>query len=172
MDGARIFNASAATGKPVSEIAAKVDTVMFCLSKALGAPAGSIVAGPARLIEKGRLLRKRLGGAMRQVGVLAAAGLVALEESPKCLGIDHANAQLLAQRLQNIDGVTVRPVETNIVVFDLPEGCSPRDTSLALKARGILMNPVNNQFMRAVTHYDVSREQCVEAVDAIAEILR
>jgi threonine aldolase len=172
MDGARIFNASAATGRSVSEIATKVDTVMFCLSKALGAPAGSIVAGPARLIDKGRLLRKRLGGAMRQVGVLASAGLVALEESPKCLGIDHANAQLLAQRLQDIDGVTVRPVETNIVVFDLPGGCSPRDTSQALKARGILMNPVNNQFMRAVTHYDVSREQCIEAVDALAEILR
>src|SRR6202166_4901926 len=118
MDGARIFNASVATGKPVSEIAAKVDTVMFCLSKALGAPAGSIVAGPAQLIEKGRLLRKRLGGAMRQVGVLAAAGLVALEESPKCLKVDHANAQLLARRLQQIDGVTVRSVETNIVIFD------------------------------------------------------
>jgi len=171
MDGARIFNASAATGRPVSEIAAKVDTVMFCLSKALGAPAGSIVAGPAKLIDKGRLLRKRLGGAMRQVGVLAAAGLVALEESPKCLRIDHANAQLLAQRLGQIDGVTVRPVETNIVIFDLPNGCSPRDTSQALKTRGILMNPVNNQFMRAVTHYDVSRDQCNEAVDALAEIL-
>jgi threonine aldolase len=171
MDGARIFNASTATGRPVSEIAAKVDTVMFCLSKALGAPAGSIVAGPAKLIDKGRLLRKRLGGAMRQVGVLAAAGLIALEESPGCLKIDHANAQLFAQRLQTINGVTVRPVETNIVIFDLPEGCSPGDMSLALKARGILMNPVNNQFMRAVTHYDVNREQCVEAVDALAEIL-
>ena len=171
MDGARIFNASAATGRPVSEIAAKVDTVMFCLSKALGAPAGSIVAGPAHLIDKGRLLRKRLGGAMRQVGVLAAAGLVALEESPKCLKIDHANAQLLAQRLQKIDGVKVRPVETNIVIFDLPEGCSPHGTSQALKAHGILMNPLNNQFMRAVTHYDVSRDQCIEAVDALAEIL-
>jgi threonine aldolase len=171
MDGARIFNASATTGRPVSEIAAKVDTVMFCLSKALGAPAGSIVAGPAKLIDKGRLLRKRLGGAMRQVGVLAAAGLVALEESPKCLKIDHANAQLLAQRLRQVDGVQVRPVETNIVIFDLPEGCSPRDTSQALKTRGILMNPVNNQFMRAVTHYDVSRDQCIEAVDALTEIL-
>jgi threonine aldolase len=172
MDGARIFNASVATGKPVSEIAAKVDTVMFCLSKALGAPAGSIVAGPAQLIEKGRLLRKRLGGAMRQVGVLAAAGLVALEESPKCLKVDHANAQLLARRLQQIDGVTVRSVETNIVIFDLPEGRSPRDTSLAMKTRGILINPVNNQFMRAVTHYDVSREQCIQAVDALTEILK
>jgi threonine aldolase len=171
MDGARIFNASTATGMPISEIAAKVDTVMFCLSKALGAPAGSIVAGPANLIEKGRLLRKRLGGAMRQVGVLAAAGLVALEESPKCLHIDHANAQLLAELLQQIEGVTVRPVETNIVIFDLPEGRSPRQTSLALKTRGILINPVNNQFMRAVTHYDVSRAQCIEAVDALADIL-
>jgi threonine aldolase len=172
MDGARIFNASTATGRPVSEIAAKADTVMFCLSKALGAPAGSIVAGPARLIERGRLLRKRLGGGMRQVGVLAAAGLVALEESPRCLAVDHANAQLIARRLQQMDGVSVRPVETNIVIFDLPEGCSPRDTSLALKARGILMNSVNNQFMRAVTHYDVSREQCIQAVDALAGILK
>jgi threonine aldolase len=171
MDGARIFNASAASGRLVSEIAAKVDTVMFCLSKALGAPAGSIVAGPAKLIDRGRLFRKRLGGAMRQVGVLAAAGLIALEESPKCLKIDHANAQLLAQRLGRIDGVTVRPVETNIVIFDLPAGCSPRDTSQALKERGILMNPVNNQFMRAVTHYDVSRDHCIEAIDALAEIL-
>jgi threonine aldolase len=109
---------------------------------------------------------------MRQVGVLAAAGLVALEESPKCLKVDHANAQLLARRLQQIDGVTVRSVETNIVIFDLPEGRSPRDTSLAMKTRGILINPVNNQFMRAVTHYDVSREQCIQAVDALAEILK
>ncbi len=171
MDGARIFNASTATGKPVSTIAAKADTVMFCLSKALGAPVGSIVAGPARLIEEGRLLRKRLGGGMRQVGVLAAAGLIALEESPKCLAIDHANARLIGERLQRIDGVRVRPIETNIVIFDLPEGCSPSETSRALKERGVLMNPVNNEFMRAVTHYDVSREQCIEAVDALADVL-
>ena len=172
MDGARIFNASVATGKPVREIAAKVDTVMFCLSKALGAPAGSILAGPAPLIERGRLLRKRLGGAMRQVGVLAAAGFVALEESPKCLHVDHANAQFLAHRLSQIDGVTVRPVETNIVIFDLPARCSPGATSAALKERGVLMNAVNNQFMRAVTHYDVDRQDCIEAIDALQEIVR
>lgn len=172
MDGARIFNAASATGKPVSRIAQKADTVMFCLSKALGAPVGSILAGPEKLIEKGRLYRKRLGGGMRQVGVLAAAGLIALEESPKCLGVDHANARLMAEKLSRIDGVKVRPVETNIVIFDLPAGCSPRDTSAALKERGVLMNAVNNQFVRAVTHYDVSREQCIEAVDALAEILR
>jgi threonine aldolase len=171
IDGARIFNASTATGLPVSRIAHKADTVMFCLSKGLGAPVGSMVAGPNHLIEKGRLLRKRLGGAMRQAGVLAAAGLIALEESPRCLGVDHANAQLLAGKLRQIDGVTVRPVETNIVIFDLPVGSSPRDTSAALRDRGILMNAVNNQFMRAVTHYDVSREQCAEAADALHEIL-
>ena len=123
MDGARIFNASAATGRPVREIAAKVDTVMFCLSKALGAPAGSMLAGPANADRaKGGFCASGWAAAMRQVGVLAAAGLIALEETPKCLGIDHANAQLLAQRLRRIEGVTVRPVETNIVIFDLPEG--------------------------------------------------
>jgi threonine aldolase len=141
------------------------------LSKALGAPAGSIVAGPARLIERGRLLRKRLGGGMRQVGVLAAAGLVALEESPKCLHVDHANAQFLAKRLACIDGITVRPVETNIVVFDLPARCSPRAAAAALKERGVLLNAVNDQFMRAVTHYDVSREDCAEAIDVLAEVI-
>ncbi len=172
MDGARVFNASVASGKPVREIAAKADTVMFCLSKALGAPVGSILAGPAKLIARGRLLRKRLGGAMRQVGVLAAAGLIALEESPKGLHADHANARLIAERLSRIDGVTVRPVETNIVIFDLPAELPPGIAVAGLKARGILMNAVNNRFMRAVTHYDVSREQCIEAVDALEEAIR
>jgi threonine aldolase len=171
MDGARVFNASVATGKPVREIVAKVDTVMFCLSKALGAPAGSMLAGPAKLIDRGRLLRKRLGGGMRQVGVLAAAGLVALEESPKCLHVDHANAQFLARRLAQIDGVTVRPVETNIVIFDLPARRSPSATAAALKERGVLLNAVNGRFMRAVTHYDVSREDCAQAIGALEEII-
>ena len=172
MDGARVFNAWTETGKPVSEIAAKVDTVMFCLSKGLGAPSGSILAGPAKLIHRGRLLRKRLGGGMRQVGVLAAAGLIALEESPKCLHLDHANAQLIAKTLSRLEGVTVSPIETNIVIFKLPEQYSPNDVSADLKARGVLMNAVNNQFMRAVTHYDVSREECLQAVDALEEVLR
>jgi threonine aldolase len=172
MDGARIFNAAEATGCSVSRIASKVDTVMFCLSKALGAPVGSMLAGPGKLIDEGRLLRKRLGGAMRQVGVLAAAGLVALEESPKCLAADHANAQLLADRLRRIDGVTVMPVETNIVIFDpAGTGIEPRLVSEACKARGVLINAVNNRVIRAVTHYDVTREQCLEAVGALEEAL-
>jgi threonine aldolase len=172
MDGARIFNAAEATGRSVSEIAASADTVMFCLSKALGAPVGSILAGPGKLMDKGRLLRKRLGGAMRQVGVLAAAGLIALEESPKGLAADHANARYLAQRLSAMDGVRVRPVATNIVVFDLPADKSPVAVSAALKTRGVLMNAVNGEFMRAVTHYDVSRDQCTGAMDALEEVLR
>jgi threonine aldolase len=131
-----------------------------------------MVAGPAKLIDKGRLLRKRLGGAMRQVGVLAAAGLVALEESPRCLHVDHANAQFLAKKLTDLDGITVRPVETNIVIFDLPAGHSPRATAVALKERGVLINAVNDEFMRAVTHYDVSREDCIDAIGAIEEVLR
>ena len=171
LDGARIFNAAVAIGSTVARIAAKADTVMFCLSKALGAPAGSIVAGPKRLIDEGRLLRKRLGGAMRQVGVLAAAGLIALDESPKGLATDHANAQLFAQKLRGIRGVRVNPVATNIVIFHLPEGFSPRETSDALRVRGVLLNPVNNLFLRALTHYDVSREQCMEAAEALDEVL-
>ena len=171
MDGARVFNAAEAAGRPVSEIVAKVDTVMFCLSKALGAPAGSILAGPRKLIDKGRLLRKRLGGGMRQSGILAAAALIAIDESPKGLAADHANARYLAERLGVIDGIRVFPVETNIVIFDVSEtGLSPKEISAALKQRGVLMNGVNDKLMRAVTHYDVTKEQCAEAIDALEEV--
>jgi threonine aldolase len=171
MDGARVFNAAEAAGRPVSEIVAKVDTVMFCLSKALGAPAGSILAGPRKLIDKGRLLRKRLGGGMRQSGILAAAGLIAIDESPKGLAADHANARYLADRLRALDGISVFPVETNIVIFEVSgTGLSPKEISAALKQRGVLMNGVNDKLMRAVTHYDVTREQCDEAIDALEEV--
>jgi threonine aldolase len=171
MDGARVFNASAACGIPVSRIVEKVDTVMFCLSKALGAPAGSMLAGPRHLIDKGRLLRKRLGGGMRQAGVLAAPALIALEESPKGLAADHANAQLLAERLRAIDGIQVMPVETNIVIFDVSgTGMRPREISAELKKRGVLMNGVNERLMRAVTHYDVTGAECAEAVERLSSV--
>ena len=121
LDGARIFNAAVATGRAVSELCRQADTVMFCLSKGLGAPAGSMLAGPKELIDEGRLHRKRLGGGMRQVGVLAAAGLIALEEMPKRLGEDHANAKLLAQGLAATPGIQAWPgkTHTNIIVFDV-----------------------------------------------------
>jgi threonine aldolase len=172
MDGARIFNASAALGLPVHEIASRADTVMFCLSKALGAPAGSMLAGPADLIAKGRLYRKRLGGGMRQAGILAAAGLVALEESPAKLPVDHANARFLAEGLARIPGIQVDPakVDTNIVVFDISAtGLAPADVSAHLRRRGVLMNAINQRCLRAVTHYDVDRAQCAQAVEAVSE---
>jgi threonine aldolase len=174
MDGARIFNASAATGIPVSEIAAPADTVMFCLSKGLGAPAGSILAGPAKSIAKGRLYRKRLGGGMRQVGVLAAACLVALEESPPRLVQDHCNAKFLAEGLGRIPGIQIDPrrVATNVVVFDVSEtGIVPAEISARLKQRGVLMNPINERQVRAVTHYDVDRQACAQALEALAEAI-
>ena len=174
MDGARIFNASTALGLPVHEIAAHADTVMFCLSKALGAPAGSMLAGPADLIAKGRLYRKRLGGGMRQAGILAAAGLVALEESPAKLVTDHANARFLAEGLARIPGIQVDPakVDTNIVVFDISAtGLAPADVSAQLNRRGVLMNAINQRCLRAVTHYDVDRAQCAQAVEAVSESL-
>jgi threonine aldolase len=174
MDGARIFNASAALGLPVHEIASRADTVMFCMSKALGAPAGSMLAGPADLMAKGRLYRKRLGGGMRQAGILAAAGLVALEESPAKLDVDHANARFLAEGLARIPGIQVDPakVDTNIVVFDISaSGLAPADVSAHLRRRGVLMNAINQRCLRAVTHYDVDRAQCAQAVEAVSESL-
>jgi threonine aldolase len=173
MDGARLFNAAEAAGLPVSRIVAKVDTVTFCLSKALGAPVGSMLAGPKHLMDEGRLLRKRLGGGMRQAGILAAAGLIAMEDSPKGLAADHANARFIADRLSVMDGLRVHPVETNIVIFDVSAmGRLSKEISAALKERGVIMNGFTNKLMRAVTHYDVTRDQCAQAMDALEEVLR
>jgi len=173
MDGARVFNAAAACGRSVKQIAAKVDTLTFCLSKALGAPMGSIVAGSRQLIDKARLYRKRLGGGMRQAGVLAAAGLIALEEGPKELPNDHANAVFLAGELAKIRGLRVTPAVTNIVVFDVSAaGLAPKEISARLKERGVRMNGFNDRMMRALTHRDVTREQCATAAAELDVILR
>jgi threonine aldolase len=173
MDGARIFNASVATGVPVRTIAAGVDTVMFCLSKGLGAPVGSLVAGSAEAIAKGRLYRKRLGGGMRQAGILAAAGLVALEQMPQRLAEDHANARLFAERIARSPGVRVdlNKAQTNIVMVDVSgTGLPAARISEMLKREGVLMNPVGSDRLRAVTHYDVSRSDCEHAADLVVEI--
>jgi threonine aldolase len=133
-----------------------------------------MLAGPADLIAKGRLYRKRLGGGMRQAGILAAAGLVALEESPAKLVADHANARFLAEGLARIPGIHVDPakVDTNIVVFDISAtGLAPADVSAQLSRRGVLMNAINQRCLRAVTHYDVDRAQCAQAVEAVSESL-
>ena len=173
MDGARVFNAAEALGAPVREIVAPVDTVMFCLSKALGAPVGSMLAGTRADIERGRLYRKRLGGGMRQAGVLAAAGLIALEEHPRLLRRDHENARFLAQALARIPGISIDPraVETNILIFDISgTGLSTAEFSARLKSRGVLFNGVNTREMRIVTHYDVDRAGCERALEAIEQV--
>lgn len=168
MDGARVFNAAAACGRPVAEIVKHVDTVMFCLSKALGAPVGSMLVGTKEKIDEGRLLRKRLGGGMRQAGVLASAGLIALEETPKRLPEDHANARYLAGEIAKIPGMTVGPVESNIVIFEVSRPSS--EISAELRERGVLMNGISPQKMRAVTHYDVTRQDCEKAAAVLAEV--
>ncbi|MBI5083720.1 MAG: aminotransferase class I/II-fold pyridoxal phosphate-dependent enzyme [Acidobacteria bacterium] len=174
MDGARVFNAAVAASLPVSRICAQVDTVMCCLSKALGAPVGSMLAGPKSVIDQGRLYRKRLGGGMRQAGILAAAGLIALERMPLRLQEDHANAKLVASGLAAIPGIRVEPETpaTNIVIFDISAtGKSSQEISAALKARGVLINGINPTTMRAVTHYDVDRRGCETALAALAEVV-
>jgi threonine aldolase len=174
MDGARVFNAAAAMNVQVREIVAPVDTVMFCLSKALGAPVGSMLAGNSSLIAKGRLYRKRLGGGMRQAGVLAAAGLIALEDTPQRLADDHANARFLAEGLAGVPGIQIDPrkVATNIVVFDVSgTGRASAEISARLKARGVLINGINERLMRAVTHYDATRADCAQALEAVAGAL-
>lgn len=173
LDGARIFNAATFLKRPVAELVAGADTVMFCLSKGLGAPVGSLLAGSAEAIAQARLYRKRLGGGMRQAGVLAAAGLIALEQMPSRLEEDHHNARLLAEALAGLPGVRVRHrVETNIVIFDVSGvGLTAGQFSARLKERGVLINPLNDRELRLVTHYDVSREDCLRAAEALAEVV-
>jgi len=173
LDGARIFNAAAYLGRPVRELAAPVDTVMFCLSKGLGAPVGSLVVGEQEAIERGRLYRKRLGGGMRQAGVLAAAGLIALEEMPRRLDQDHDNARFLARELARMPGIALDPdrVETNIVIFDIGgTGLATAEFSARLKARGVLMNGIDPTRMRMLTHFDVTRRDCESALEVLTEV--
>ncbi|HEY1210920.1 MAG TPA: GntG family PLP-dependent aldolase [Terracidiphilus sp.] len=170
LDGARIFNAATALGVDVKTLTSGFDTVMFCLSKGLGAPVGSMLVGSAELMARARIFRKALGGGMRQAGVLAAAGLIALEQGPKRLHEDHANARLLADALAKIKSVVIDldAVETNIVVFRL-KGVSAPDVVARLKARGIWMSAFGPDAIRLVTHLDVDRAACETAAKALAE---
>ncbi|MEW6730538.1 MAG: GntG family PLP-dependent aldolase [Acidobacteriota bacterium] len=174
LDGARIFNAAVALGESVAELTRPFDSVMFCLSKGLGAPIGSLIVGSNKFIEQARPLRKLLGGGMRQVGVLAAAGLIALEQMPARLGEDHANAKLLAQGLAEIPGIAIDPetVQTNILIFDISATrIDTTELSARLKRQGVLANGISAYQMRMVTHYDVNREDCETALTILREAL-
>ena len=175
LDGARIFNAAVATGRTVADLTRKYDSVMFCLSKALGAPVGSMIVGSEKFIEESRLIRKMLGGGMRQAGVLAAAGLVALRETPKRLHIDHENAKVLARGLAEIKGIKINlaKVVTNILFFDVSDtGLSAVAVSKQLRNHGILANPSTPFTIRMVTHYDVDRAGCERALQTLQQVLK
>ena len=170
LDGARVFNAATALRTDVATLTRGFDTVNFCLSKGLCAPVGSMLVGTAEQIAKARPLRKALGGGMRQAGILAAAGLIALDQMPARLHEDHANAKLLAQALASVDGVRIVPaeVETNIVIFTTA-GEAPAMVA-AMKQRGVLASAVGPRSVRLVTHRDVDRAMCEQAAAAIAEV--
>jgi threonine aldolase len=175
LDGARIFNAAVALKRPVAEITAKFDSVMFCLSKGLGAPVGSMLVGSQEFIDKARIYRKMFGGGMRQAGVLGAAGLLALEKSPARLHEDHANAKFLAEGLARIPGVKVdlAKVQTNIVIFDVSgTKRTAADVCAELSKRGVLSGPTEKYAIRMVTHCDVDRAAITSALKVVEQVLK
>jgi len=174
LDGARVFNAAVYLGENVAEMTKKFDSIQFCFSKGLGGPGGTMIEGSRDFIEHGRVLRKILGGGMRQVGVLAAAALVALEEGPKRLHVDHENAQRLAQGLAQIPGIGVQPdkVQTNIVLYDVgATGLGSTQFLKRLAERQVLGGPVDARRVRMVTHLDVDRNDIEQALRIIGEVV-
>ena len=172
VDGARLFNASVALGEPAKDLIANAESATFCLSKGLACPVGSVVVGDADFIDRARRWRKMLGAGMRQVGVIAAAGLYALESMIDRLADDHSNASKLAYGLAEIDGIELDPtrVRTNIVYFNIPEGAG-REVSDQLRERGILVN-AGDPVMRMVTHFGVESEDIDYTLIAVSEIFK
>lgn len=170
LDGARIFNAAAATGTDAAQLVAGADSVMFCLSKGLAAPVGSLLVGPDDFIKRARKCRKMLGGGMRQVGVLAAAGLVALKEMRRRLAEDHHTAKQLALGLAGLGaGVDLDTVQTNIVRFNLPLDAT--DFVAGLEQQGVLANATGPRTVRMVTHYEISEDDIKHALKACARVM-
>jgi threonine aldolase len=172
LDGARIWNAHVATGLSLPELTRPFDSVTCCLSKGLGAPIGSMIVGSAEFIEKARRVRKLFGGGMRQVGIIAAAGLYAVKNNIERLADDHANARWLAEELDNMPlfKVDLDRVETNIILADIETEESAMSLLERLKAAGVLAVPFGPQRLRFVTHLDVSRADCEEAVKRLNTI--
>ncbi|KPV44218.1 low-specificity L-threonine aldolase [Alicyclobacillus ferrooxydans] len=174
MDGARVFNAAAALGVPVRDVVEHVDTVSICLSKGLCAPVGSVLVGPRDFIERARQWRKRMGGGMRQAGVIAAPGIIALTKMVDRLAEDHHNARYLAEQLASMNGITVAldKVQTNIVIADIGNsGIEVPEFVRELAAEGVLASSFGETLVRFVTHHDVSRADIEKAVDAVQRVL-
>jgi threonine aldolase len=175
LDGARVFNAAVALGVAPAVIARDADSLSFCLSKGLSAPIGSLVCGKADFVQRARRNRKMLGGGMRQVGVLAAAGIVALEKMVDRLSEDHANARQLAEGLAGLRGIELDParVQTNIVIFELaPEAISPVKFASDLTAKGVRLHAIGGRRFRAVTHYGIDAADIDRALRAARDALR
>jgi threonine aldolase len=173
LDGARLFNASVATGLPLTAWTAHATSVQVCLSKGLAAPVGSLVAGSRAFVDRVRRARKLLGGGMRQAGVLAAAGLVALDEMIDRLAEDHQNARILADLLARLPGIVLDPsrVQTNIVVFRLGAGLDAARFVREVERAGVRIIDLGGGRLRAVTHYGISAADCRQAVEACARAL-
>ena len=174
LDGARLFNAAAATGETLASLAAPFDVVSVALSKGLGCPVGSLVAGPSRLIAKAVRARRMFGGAMRQAGILAAAGLYALDHNRARLNDDHAHARRIAERLAGVAGIVLdlATVQTNIVIFRLGPD-APDAATVVARAResGVLVSAFAARTVRLVTHLNVDREQCEHAAGVLAAVV-
>ena len=173
LDGARVFHAANYLGIAVAELTRGFDSVMFCLSKGLCAPVGSLLVGSAEFIRKARSVRKALGGGMRQAGILAAAGLIALEQMPARLNEDHANARLLAEAVAAVPQVDLdlHHVQTNIVIFQLRDGRDANAAVHSLKQQGVLASAIGPHSIRLVTHHDVSRAACEQAARTAVQVL-
>jgi threonine aldolase len=173
LDGARIFNASVAQRVDVTELTGPVDSVMFCLSKGLSAPVGSMLAGSAAFVEQARRRRKMLGGGMRQAGVLAAAGLLALDRMVDRLAEDHANARRLGEGLQGIDGIAVdlARIQSNMVFGDCRPPLTARQFIERCRQVGVLLDQASPQRWRMVTHRGVSATDVEQAIDAIRPLM-
>ncbi len=175
LDGARIFNAAVALGVPARTLAAEADTVTFCLSKGLAAPVGSVICGSKDFIFEARRNRKAVGGGMRQAGVLAAAGIVALEEMVDRLAEDHANARLLAEAIAGMPGLSLDPdtVKSNIIIFEVTTPrLAPKEIAARMKAEGVLINPIEGRGIRIVTHYGIERADVEQAIRALNKIMQ
>jgi threonine aldolase len=175
LDGARLFNAAAAIGRSLAELAAPFDVVSVALSKGLGCPVGSLIAGRRDDIARAHRARRMFGGAMRQSGILAAAGLYALKHNLGRLAEDHANARLLAERLAGLRGVILdlATVQSNIVIFRMAERAPDAATIVArAQEAGVLVSAFGARIVRAVTHLDVHRDQCRRAADLLAEVIK
>lgn len=173
LDGARLFNAAVALGISPAALVRGIDSVMFCLSKGLGAPVGSVLAGDAKLVARARRLRKLLGGGMRQAGVIAAAGVFALEQMVARLAEDHANARILAEGLARMPGISIDldTVQTDIVIFTLAgKHWAPAQFTQALAERGVLLGEIGHGRIRAVTHYGINSSDIEQALEVIGGV--